>query len=144
MTNPTRVILVALFVAWGVVAFRLSAAQSTIQDVSMISLIAKPEAFDGKRVVTSGVLRIEFEGNILYLSKLDFDHRNSKNGLWIGYGGKVEGKSDLKEHDAYYQRLRGFTGRYVTVEATFSQANLGHLNCCSGALLNVTRVTPLE
>lgn len=55
----------------------------TVQDVSLIQLIAQPEKFEGKRVRFIGFLRIEFEGNAIYLHREDFDHGITKNGLWL-------------------------------------------------------------
>lgn len=55
----------------------------TLQDVSLIQLIAQPEKFEGKRVRFIGFLRIEFEGNAIYLHREDFDHGIEKNALWV-------------------------------------------------------------
>jgi len=38
-----------------------------ITAVSIIQLISKPEAYDGKRVSITGFVRFEFEGNSIYL-----------------------------------------------------------------------------
>ena len=54
-----------------------------VQDVSLIQLIAQPEKFEGTRVRLIGFLRIEFEGNAIYLHREDFDHGIAKNGLWV-------------------------------------------------------------
>jgi hypothetical protein len=57
--------------------------QCTIYGPSLIALIARPELYDGKVVRVIGFVRFEFEGNALYLSRLDYENAVSRNGLWI-------------------------------------------------------------
>jgi hypothetical protein len=47
-------------------------------DVSLIQLIANPESYDGKKVRIIGFLRLEFEGDALYLHQVDFEMRLMK------------------------------------------------------------------
>jgi len=42
------------------------------EDVSLIQLIANPQAYDGKTVRITGFLHLEFEGNAIYLHNEDF------------------------------------------------------------------------
>ena len=53
--------------------------------VSLIQLISTPKAFDGADVQVIGFLRLEFEGNALYLHKEDFEQRISKNSVWVSF-----------------------------------------------------------
>jgi hypothetical protein len=64
----------------------------TAQEVSVIQLIAQPEKFDGKRVRFIGFLRLEFEGNAIFLHREDFDRGISRNGLWVNV------PSDMTKH----------------------------------------------
>src|SRR5947209_18694060 len=53
------------------------------EEVSLIQLIANPQAYDGKTVRIIGFLHLEFEGNVIYLHNEDFRYGIEKNGLWI-------------------------------------------------------------
>jgi len=97
---------------------------------SLIQLIAHPEAFDGKRVQVSGFVRLEFEGNAIYLHQDDERHGILKNGLWLN----VERLSKA-------QRLE-MDGRYAFVEGTFSMEDRGHFGLWSGAIGDITRIEP--
>jgi hypothetical protein len=82
-------LLLLLFVTGNVIAAERNCAEidqkgnCTLFFASLIELIANPTKFDGKRVRIIGFLRLEFEGNAIYLSKSDFEHGVTKNGLWV-------------------------------------------------------------
>jgi hypothetical protein len=42
--------------------------------------------FDGKLVRVIGFLRLEFEGNVLYLHREDYIHSILGNGVWVDVG----------------------------------------------------------
>ena len=100
-------------------------------DVSMIQLIATPEKFHGKFVRIIGYLRLEFEGNGLYLHREDYLAAINKNGIWFDV--TLETMKNPKK----------FTDRYVLVEGTFSARSYGHLGLWSGTISEVKRVLPL-
>ncbi len=54
-----------------------------VTPASLIQLISSPEKFDGKTISVIGVVRLEFEGNRLYLSRSDYQNRVDDNGIWI-------------------------------------------------------------
>jgi hypothetical protein len=97
--------------------------------VSMIQLIATPEKYQGKRVRMLAFLRIEFEGNALYLHKEDYQHLLYGNGLWIDL---PKGISNGKE----------LNNRYVLVEGLFDGTQKGHMGLWSGTITDVTRLEP--
>ena len=61
----------------------LVAGQSN-DPVSLIQLIANPEKYDGKQVQVVGFLRLEFEGNALYLHEDDYTNNLYGNAVGIG------------------------------------------------------------
>src|SRR5215471_15964166 len=63
--------------------FAGQASTKSAELVSMVQLIASPEKFDGKVVQVIGFLRLEFEGDVLYLHADDYKNRINKNGLWV-------------------------------------------------------------
>lgn len=95
--------------------------------VSLIQLIANPEKYDGKQVQVVGFLRLEFEGNALYLHEDDF-----KNGIYgnaIGIGVTKESKWSKDDVNM----------RYVMVVGTFMA---GKSNLHTGNIVKITKVVP--
>ena len=101
----------------------------TVQDVSLIQLIAQPEKFEGKRVRFIGFLRLEFEGNAIYLHREDFDHGISKNGLWINV------PSDMTKNQHLEVNMR-----YVICVGVFRAGGRGHMGMNSGEISDVRRL----
>ena len=95
---------------------------------SMIELVANPEKFDGKAIRTIGFLNLEFEGNVLYPHKEDYDHAILGNGVWVDTDAKLLPKKITS------RRLR-----YAIIEGTFNAKNAGHMGAWSGALEKITR-----
>ena len=92
------------------------------ETVSMLQLIANPEKYDGKTVGVVGFLRLEFEGNELYLHKEDYDQRITKNGIWVDLSSKV--KEDADKLDMHY----------VLVFGRFNAGKKGHMDLMSGSI----------
>ena len=91
------------------------------ENVSMVQLIATPEKFDGKMVAVIGFLRLEFEGNELYLHEDDYKNAISKNGIWVG---TREVKWDADKLNMHYVLLVG----------TFNASNKGHMSAASASI----------
>ncbi|WP_291134339.1 hypothetical protein [Flavobacterium sp. UBA7663] len=94
----------------------------TSEYLSIISLIASPEKYYGKRVSVTGYMITEFEGTAIYLSREDFDNRIYKNSIFLLIG---------KGSDYQY-----YNKEYVTLDGTFIQGN-GHMGLFSGMLKDV-------
>lgn len=101
-------------------------------DVSLIQLIANPADYDGKVVRVIGFLRLEFEGNAVYLHQDDYTNSISKNGLWI------EITNDMRKKKA------DFDQKYVMLEGTFNAEMKGHLGLWSGSIQDISRVLVWE
>lgn len=102
---------------------------SSYQDVSLIQLIANPQAYDGKRVRLIGFLRIEFEGDAIYLHKEDFDYAITRNALWIDI------PEDMRPSQKELVDLH-----YVLCEGTFRAGRHGQMGLFSGELSDVQRL----
>ena len=111
-------------------------ANQEASEVSMISLIANPEKYDGKLVRVVGVGRIEFEGNSLYFSKADHDNNITKNALWMN--------PDYEALQAEENELQKLNGKYVLIEGVFNSGNQGHFGMYSGAVERITRYALLQ
>jgi hypothetical protein len=93
------------------------------QFVSMIRQLSNPMEFDEKPVVVAGFLRLEFEGNELYLHREDYEESLLKNGLWVELDPSVKDEANrLNMH-------------YVTVRGNFFASSLGHMGLTSGTIL---------
>ena len=98
--------------------------------VSLVRLIATPEEYDGKAVLVVGFLRLEFEGNGLYLHEDDYQHGITKNSVWVVRNEKINRQADaLNMH-------------YVMLIGTFDANHNGHMGLFSGSLSNITSATP--
>jgi len=104
-------------------------APDTLQDVSLIQLIAQPEKFEGKRVRFIGFLRVEFEGNAIYLHREDFDHGIGKNGLWVAI-----------PDDMTKQQRDEVNMHYVICVGVFAARWQGHMGMFSGEIRSVRRL----
>jgi len=96
-----------------------------IKDVSLIALIANPKEFDGSLVRITGYVKLEFEGNSIYLSESDADNWITKNGLWLD-------GVDVTTYPKYNKK-------YCLIEGTFNSNNKGHMGLWSGAIENIKR-----
>jgi len=104
-------------------------ADIAAEDVSLIQLIANPQTYDEKTIRVIGFLRLEFEGNVLYLHNEDFLHGIEKNGLWV----------DLPR-DITQEQIRTINNHYVICTAKFVAKMHGHMSMNSGEVSNITRL----
>jgi hypothetical protein len=97
-------------------------------DVPLIRLIAVPEKYNGVLVRTIGFVRLEFEGNVMYPHREDYENALVGNGVWI----------DIDE-----KRLKQETSthimRYCLIEAIFDANHRGHFGIWSGSLKDIKR-----
>jgi hypothetical protein len=106
-------------------------ADQTAQDVSLVQLIANPQLWDGRRVRLIGFLRLEFEGNALYLHKEDYLNRISNDAIWID-----------RPQDLGSTQQKTIDNHYVICEGTFRAKNHGHMGMFSGTINNINRIEP--
>lgn len=92
--------------------------------VSLINLIASPEKFDGKRVSVSGIMCMQYEETVLYLSYDDYDNMVTKNSIWI----------DVDSENTELNKVP------VIIEGTYHKVNDGFINMCSGSISDITRI----
>jgi hypothetical protein len=82
-------------------------------NVSIVQLIANGQKYDGKLVRVIGFLRLEFEGNALYLHREDYETSIMKNGIWVDvYSETTKQSKTLNMH-------------YVLLEGIFRADDLG-------------------
>jgi hypothetical protein len=102
--------------------------------VSLLQLIATPDAFDGKYVRVLGFVHIGHEATAIYLHREDSEHMLTKNGLWLEASDAApEGSKEAQVQD-----------RYALVEGRFTAKKKGHRNLWSGSIEDITRMEPWE
>jgi hypothetical protein len=98
--------------------------------VSLVQLIANPDAFDGKLVRVTGFVRVEHEGTAIYLHREDWEHMLTKNGLWLAANDSAPEGS----------REAGVNNRYALIEGRFNAKKKGHRGLWSGSIEGISRM----
>jgi hypothetical protein len=128
MMKITSVRAVALSAMILITASSIGSAEHTgmAQAVSIVQLIATPEKYNGKLVLVGGFLRLEFEGDAIYLHEDDYRHGIYANALWVNLDAKTAENTDkLNLH-------------YAFVEGTFDASRHGHGGLFPGTINNIT------
>jgi hypothetical protein len=106
--------------------------------VSLIRLIADPEAFHGKKVFVSGFAFIEFENNNLCISR---EPASSKDCVWINYDdGPYQTDADHDRFLAAERKWVKYHRKVITVRGIFDAHGSGHLGGSSGEIGHITEV----
>jgi hypothetical protein len=108
----------------------LGQPQST-ERASLIRLLANPDRYTGKDVVTQGFFVWAFEHRAIYLSREDAFYHLSQNGLVL------EGSLHSSEPNEDARTvMKKYHLQYVTVAGTFHGSGRGHLNVYYGGSLS--------
>lgn len=98
---------------------------------SLVKLIATPDKFHGRPITVTGFMNVEFEGNVIYIHKEDYENGLYPNGLWINLTDAQE-----KEIDSL-----NLNKNYVLIEGTFNADGHGHLGLWSGEIDKIERIS---
>jgi hypothetical protein len=115
---------------------RFGKGSGPVEDVPLAALIVDGRPFDGKRVSVTGVLRVEFEGDGLYLTHDHYSHRSRQNAVWLSF--------DHESLAASREQLAAHNGRYADVTGVFRRDNRGHFGVYRGAIEQVSYIRLLE
>src|SRR5437899_3376183 len=96
-------------------------------DVTLVQLIANPDRFDDKLIRVIGFLRLEFEGDVLYLHREDYENAILGNGIWVSVT------------PAIAKQKPTLNMNYVLLEGVFSSSERGHMGMWSGAINQIRR-----
>lgn len=88
------------------------------ESVSIVALLAEPEAFEGRKISVVGVMVIEFEGDRLCLTREHADLPSWDNCLQLVFEG-LKNVSGRDEPD--WRRLAERSLTYVRVDGTFHE-----------------------
>lgn len=110
-----------------------TAGQCPRLDASIVELLARPEKFDKRLVRIEGYMKLEFEGNAIYLHKEDAEVGMTRNGFWLSL--------DKRTREAM-AACKG--GSYVSIEGRFVSGENGHMGLWSGTISDISRCVPLK
>jgi hypothetical protein len=125
MNAPRLLSYVAAFLAFAPMTLF---AQQPVR-VSMIDLLST-RTNTMARVSVKGFLRLEFEGNALYLHREDIEQNLTDNTVWIEPAKLQTGK------------IRAISDRYVIVVGKFEANKHGHMGPFGGTISSITRLDP--
>ncbi len=103
-------------------------SSSPLKSVSIIELIARPERNEGHRVMLTGFLHLEFEGDALYLHNDDYRFHIYKNAIWVNL---PENLRPIAEK---------YNNRYVYLVGSFTAKKKGHCGLFSGEIYRITSI----
>lgn len=110
-----------------------SAAGPTLRNVpesvSLVRIIAAPSNFSDQIVTTAGVIMIEFEEDVLYLSREDAKIGLMLNGIKLIFTGAV-----TREY------ARQMNGKFVSIEGRFRVHQQPPPEITAGALTEITDI----
>ena len=131
-----RIVAVGLLLAGAAAACILGTAApgapaasqpAALEHVSIVDLLARPDAYDGKPVRVEGYLHDKFEDHGLYMTKEHADYLMGKYGVWVSFRQKSvalqpEGKTKTSDFDC----------KYVLLEGVFNKSGKGHMGLFGG------------
>jgi hypothetical protein len=107
-------------------------ATQPAKPVSIIELIARSERFEGGKVLLTGFLHLEFEGDGLYLHAEDYRFRMHKNSVWVNIPEELRPLAEK------------YNDRYVLIVGVYSKKQNGHCGMFSGELSKISSIDLLE
>jgi hypothetical protein len=105
-----------------------SIAKPQPADVTIEQLLSAGNRLHRARVRVIAPMRIEFEGNALYVDEEAFQKRRWQKAVWIQLGWPVS------------PELRALDGKYAMVEGRFEAGPGGHDNSFAAAISEITRI----
>ncbi len=119
-----------------------SGGSNDVLHVSMVQLLSNPEKYDGKKILVSGVLHVEFENSSLFLSNEHSRHRDVRSAIWVSYikNGKLKLNPETDEGLKYYNRS------WVLLKGRFTHdksGQHGHMGMFAGLIDKVESVSEI-
>jgi hypothetical protein len=101
------------------------------EPVSLVSLLAAPERYDGRKVEVEGFVTLDFEDSSLHLDEAAYKAGLRRNAIWLD-------RPKWLKATATHRLNR----RYGEVAGTFDASASGHMGLYSGALTHLRRIRP--
>jgi hypothetical protein len=99
------------------------------EEVSIISLLATPDKYNGRAVRIIGYLNMEYENDAIYFHEEDYLHKISKNCIGV----------EIHKQDRQLSHYQSCNKKYVFVEGIFdmNRKNTGSFDC---SIINIKRL----
>jgi hypothetical protein len=121
--------LVSIQLIWCGTGVALAASKDQdLVNVSMISLLASPEKYDGVTIRTFGFIVIQLDSDAIYLHQEDYRYGLYKNSYSV----------DLSE--AQREKFKNLNLKYVLIEGTVHTKSPDATYMCSGTIASITRL----
>jgi hypothetical protein len=100
--------------------------------VSLISLIATPEKFEGKYIRIEGVGYLDSKHSLsaLFLTREDKLKGNGANGIYLYLS-------------SFFAKIDRLNNQFIIVQGVFRSADKGHLDSFQGSLVDIDRIEAL-
>jgi hypothetical protein len=99
-------------------------------NVSLVSLIATPERYDGEMIQVKGYLHLELNSNAIYIHEDDSKNKITANAFWVNFSEKFEKKKNPLDYN----------DKYIILIGRFDAGDKGSAALFSGAIKNIIRL----
>jgi len=103
------------------------AEQATPERVPLVRVLANPNEFEGREIITIGYATVEFENCALYLSREHALARDKSSSVWLP--------------DSVFDTKKFLSGKWVMVKGVYSSNRIGTELYC-GEFANVASIEP--
>ncbi len=128
-TLSIRVVAAAALLALAISGLAERQPAYLTPEVSLVSLIANPDKFDGKYIRIMGVAYFDSKGSInaICLTREDKRRANGRNAIFLYFSPSIKNADKLND-------------KYVLAQGIFRAADRGHLSSFAASLDEVDRV----
>lgn len=102
----------------------------TIQQCSIIELIANGQRYDSNKIYVSGYLELEYEGSALYLDRESCNNKITKNGISLDIPAQITNQA--------------INHRYCSVMGYYNSAQKGHGGLFSGMITGIWAIASID
>ena len=101
--------------------------QKDYEKVSLVTLIANPDKYHNQKIWVKGYVKIENEGEAIYINEDDYKYYIFKNAISLVMTDSLIVK----------EKINYGTKGYATVKGIFNKNRLGHYNSFSGSISQI-------
>jgi hypothetical protein len=95
--------------------------------IPLAEVIARPRHFDGRRIAVTGFVRLQFEGDAVYVTEEDFKRGRIQNRVWL----------DVPEN--ILARKEDFNWKVALIVGVYNAKHKGHMSAFSGSIEQIER-----
>ncbi len=111
-----------------IVGLVITSLISCVGQDKLTRLIEYPQQFQNKKVTVNGFLHLDSIDNVIYVTKIDFEQKITRNGFLLSFNDSVAFDKNQLNH------------KYVQIDGVFDQSVQSTNKAFSGQIKNITRV----